>query len=242
MDYNLEALGDERFQKLCQALLTTTFPNVQCLPVGQPDGGRDAFMRQPSGFVVFQVKYSRSPGNKDERIAISDVIASEKPKVDELIKRGATAFYLMTNVSGTSHLDRGSIDRVNSELTVAFGIPSFCWWRDDIERRIEATNGLIWRYPEIFRGSDFLEVLTSGRGVPLSNTKTGTFRAYVSHQYIKEAEVRFQQVRIQNSLLDLFTDTPIGATREKGPSPETCLISEHFLTLVATAVRLIQAI
>jgi hypothetical protein len=90
MDYNLEALGDERFQKLCQALLTTSFPNVQCLPVGQPDGGRDAFARQPGGFIVFQVKYSRNPANKDERIAISDLIKSEKPKVDELIKRGAT--------------------------------------------------------------------------------------------------------------------------------------------------------
>jgi len=237
MDYNLEALGDERFQKLCQALLTTSFPNVQCLPVGQPDGGRDAFARQPGGFIVFQVKYSRNPANKDERIAISDLIKSEKSKVDELIKRGATAFYLMTNVSGTSHLDGGSIDKVNSELTAAFGIPSFCWWRDDIERRVESTNGLIWRYPEIFKGSDFLEILTSGRGVPLTKTKTGTFRAYVSYQYIKESEVRFQQVRIQNSLLDLFTDTPIGAAREKVPSPEMCLISEPLLTLVASAMH-----
>jgi hypothetical protein len=234
MDYNLEALGDERFQKLCQALLTTSFPNVQCLPVGQPDGGRDAFERLPSGFIVFQIKYSRNPANRDERIAISDVIISEKPKVDELIKRGATAYYLMTNIGGTSHLDGGSIDKVNSDLTAAFGIPSFCWWRDDIERRVESTNGLIWRYPEIFKGSDFLEVLTSGRGVPLAKTKTNTFRAYVSAQYIKESEVRFQQVRIQNSLLDLFTDTPIGTAREKAPPPEMCLISEQSLTLVAS--------
>jgi hypothetical protein len=222
MDYNLETLGDERFQKLCQALLTTSFPNVQCLPVGQPDGGRDAFERLPGGFIVFQIKYSRNPAKKDERIEISNVIKTEKAKVDRLIKRGATAFYLMTNVSGTSHLDGGSIDKVNSALTAAFGIPSSCWWRDDIERRVESTNGLIWRYPEIFKGSDFLEVLTSGRGIPLTRAKTSTFRAYVSAQYIKESEVRFQQVTIQNSLLDLFTDTPIGTAREKGPSPGYC--------------------
>ena len=237
VDYNLEALGDERFQKLCQALLTNRFPNVQCLPVGQPDGGRDAFIRQPIGFMVFQVKYSRNPGSKNERIAISDVISSEKPKVDELIKRGATAFYLMTNVSGTSHLDGGSIDKINSELTDAFGIPSFCWWRDDIERRVESTTGLIWRYPEIFKGSDFLEILTSGRAAPLAKTKTNTFRAYLSAQYIKEAEVRFQQVKIQSSLLDLFTDTPIGASREKLPPPDTCLISQPLMAPIVSAMQ-----
>ena len=143
MDYNLEALGDERFQKLCQAVLAEKFPNVQCLPVGQPDGGRDAISRLDSGFIVFQVKYSRNPSSKDERIAVSDVISSEKDKVKELIDRGATAYYLLTNISGTSHLDVGSIDKINDELTNAFGIPSFCWWRDDIERRLESVPTLV---------------------------------------------------------------------------------------------------
>jgi hypothetical protein len=233
MDYNLEVLGDERFQKLCQAILSAAFPNVQCFPVGQPDGGRDALERQAGGFTVFQVKYSRNPANKEERIAVSELIRSEGAKVDQLIKRGATAYYLMTNVSGTSHLDKGSIDAVNSELTAAFGIPSFCWWRDDLERRIDITNGLIWRYPEIFRGSDFLEVLTSRMNARPSAATTNTFRAYVSAQYVKESEVRFQQVQLQNSLLDLFTDTPIGSARETMPTPESCNISERLLSVVA---------
>jgi hypothetical protein len=47
MSYHFEELGDERFQQLCQAILTCAFPNVQCLPVSQPDGGRDAFLRRP---------------------------------------------------------------------------------------------------------------------------------------------------------------------------------------------------
>ena len=42
MDYQLENLGDERFQQLCQALLVREFPDVQCFPVGMPDGGRDS--------------------------------------------------------------------------------------------------------------------------------------------------------------------------------------------------------
>ena len=65
MDYPLENLGPERFQQLCQALLTKEFPRVQCFPVAQPDGGRDAvsfFPEDAQGkFMVFQVKYARKP-------------------------------------------------------------------------------------------------------------------------------------------------------------------------------------
>ena len=65
MDYNYEALDDKRFQKLCQALIVAQFPDVQCLPVGEADGGRDAFLvREYSGkksVHVFQVKFSQNP-------------------------------------------------------------------------------------------------------------------------------------------------------------------------------------
>jgi hypothetical protein len=229
LDYNLETLGDERFQKFCQALLTAKFPNVQCLPIGQPDGGRDALVRLEGGFIVFQVKYSRDPSSKDERLAISEVIKSEQSKVKKLILAGATSYYLMTNVSGTAHLEVGSIDRVNEELTAAFGIPSYCWWRDDLERRLETTEGLLWRYPEIFRGSDFLELL-SVRSSKIPRAKTSTFRAYVSTQYSKESEVRFQQVQLQNSLLDLFTDTPIGIARDKIPKADISRVPNSLLS------------
>jgi hypothetical protein len=88
--YHYEALGDERFQEFCQALLSASFPNVQCLPVGQPDGGRDAFhlirhrlIREPdqkeNELVVFQVKYIKSPADtRGERDLIEQVIKSEK--------------------------------------------------------------------------------------------------------------------------------------------------------------------
>ena len=49
MDYPLENLGPERFQQLCQALLAREYPRVQCFPVAQPDGGRDAVSYFPEG-------------------------------------------------------------------------------------------------------------------------------------------------------------------------------------------------
>ena len=58
MDYHYETLNGQSFQKLCQALIVAQNPNTQCLPVGQPDGGRDAFFfhAEPdqAKFAVFQ--------------------------------------------------------------------------------------------------------------------------------------------------------------------------------------------
>ena len=68
MDYHYEALNDQRFQKLSQALIVAQNPNTQCLPVGQPDGGRDAYLfhteSDQNKLVVFQVKFSRDPSSK----------------------------------------------------------------------------------------------------------------------------------------------------------------------------------
>ena len=65
MTYNYEALNDQTFQKLAQALIVTVHPETICLPVRQPDGGRDAFFYHAAldrkQFVVFQVKFSTNP-------------------------------------------------------------------------------------------------------------------------------------------------------------------------------------
>ena len=63
--YQYEQLNDESFQQLSQSLLLKEFPGLQCFPVGQPDGGRDAIARlfetapDTTGFILFQVKFAR---------------------------------------------------------------------------------------------------------------------------------------------------------------------------------------
>ena len=63
--YQYEQLNDESFQQLSQSLLIKAFPGLQCFPVGQPDGGRDAIVRlseappDPNRFILFQVKFAR---------------------------------------------------------------------------------------------------------------------------------------------------------------------------------------
>jgi hypothetical protein len=217
MDYLYEQLGDERFQELCQALLARELPNVQCFPVGQRDGGRDALvyyshLKGDMAFSVFQVKYVRKPyAEKDPHKKILDLIEEEAPKLDKLIPKGAKAYYLVTNVPGTAHLDSGSIDKCQKTLSEKLLIPAFCWWRDDLNRRLDTAHDLKWLYPEIMTGTDMLRLVVESGLTEDKERRTSAIRAFVRAQYDDDEEVRFKQVELQNKLLDLFVDVPIGS-------------------------------
>jgi hypothetical protein len=128
MTYLYESLSPERFQQFCQALLVSSFPNAQCLPVAQPDGGRDAFEWQAARkgaqgreLYVFQVKFGRTATDREESF-IEDICKNEGPKVNRLIQNGAKAYYLLTNIQGTAHPEVGTIDRMNAALWPAPGL------------------------------------------------------------------------------------------------------------------------
>lgn len=215
MTYLFESLGDERFQQLCQALLTDAHEDVQCLPVGQPDGGRDAFVdhhdNKPgtiSHKTIFQVKYVKDPSSRESRDLIEQVVRGEKHKVINLVGRGATSYYLITNVAGTSHLDTGSIDKVNKELQDGLGIPAYCWWRDDLSRRIDNSNAIKWSYPEILRGTDVLAALLDRQSDPTQQGRIETIRSYMAFQYGYDAKLKFKQIDLEKNIIDLIVDVP----------------------------------
>ena len=63
MEYQYESLTPDSFQHLVQALLSATYPDAQCYPVGQADGGRDFIVFTNHGakhgarrFVLYQIK------------------------------------------------------------------------------------------------------------------------------------------------------------------------------------------
>ncbi len=63
---------------------------------------------------MFQVKFMRNPMSEtDPHKWLSAIVKDEAKKVHDLIPRGASRYFLMTNVPGTAHLDAGSIDKVN---------------------------------------------------------------------------------------------------------------------------------
>jgi hypothetical protein len=214
MDYPLENLGPERFQQFCQALLAKEYPRVQCFPVAQPDGGRDAisYYSEYNGdtFVVFQVKYARKPlAETDPHKWLLAIVEEEVHKVRELIPRGAARYVLITNIPGTAHPEKGSIDKLNSLLADSLGIPSSCLWRDDINRRLDDAWDLKWAYPDVMTGTDFLRAIAESGLSEHRERRSSTIRAFLRSQYDMDEEVRFKQVELQNKLLDLFIDVPI---------------------------------
>ena len=223
MRYNYEALNDHSFQQFAQALILVDHPSTQCLPVGQPDGGRDAFLfhvePDQKGFVVFQVKYSRNPHSKDERAVIEGLIHSEKKKVEELIRRGATHYYLITNVPGTAHRDSGSIDRANAVLTDVLTIPSQVWWRDDLDHRLDKASDVKWAYPQLLSAVDLLPVLLRRIDQPDELQSARTIKSYIATQYESDRDIKFKQVDLKRTLTDLFVDLPL-AEKSRRNDPE----------------------
>ncbi len=132
----------------------------------------------------------------------------EIEKVRRLIERGATQYLLVTNVAGTAHLDVGSIDRLHAELTSKLGIPVQCWWRDDLNRRLDGSWDVKLRYPEVLSGQDFLRLLLNSAAGQEQERRRRAISAFLAHQYADDVEVKFKQVELHNKLLDLFVDLP----------------------------------
>ncbi|MBT9097471.1 hypothetical protein KFZ76_07065 [Methylovulum psychrotolerans] len=213
MDYPFENLNPEKFQEFAQALLNKEFPDLQCFPVAQSDGGRDIinyeFRSLSNKFTVYQVKYVRRPdAEKDTHKWLLEIIEGEAPKVKKLIKKGAKKFFLITNVRGTAHPDVGSIDKMNQLLEEKLGIPSRCWWRDDLNRKLDDAWNLKWTYPELMTGPDLIRSIIESGLSEHQERRAGAIRAFVTEQFASDQVVKFKQVDLQNRLLNLFIDVP----------------------------------
>ncbi|MGW7513234.1 NACHT domain-containing protein [Streptomyces massasporeus] len=212
MDYNYETLLDQRFQMLCQSLLLTEYENVQCFPVGKADGGRDSTSRVDGRLeTVFQVKYSHNPSAiKKPAKWIIDSLEGEKEKIKRLKARGATRYVLITNAFPTSNLDSGAIDQVDAYLRDNVPMEAYCWWRDDLDRRLDNNFNLKLKYPTLLSGSDMLRLLWENLGNAEDSTRRKmALNAYFAHQAEKDSTIRFKQAELlPSSLLDLFIDVP----------------------------------
>ena len=214
MDYHYESLNEHSFQKLAQALIVAAHPEAICFPVRQADGGRDAVLYNMEShgkdFIVFQVKFSDNPKVKTERNAIKNLIKLEKEKVKTLIDLGATHYYLVTNIRGSARLHSGSIDKVNSQLTEAFGIPTSVWWRDDLNARIDNSSDIKWSFIQICRATDLLQFLLYHPNQTANQNATNAITGYMGKQHGDDRDVKFKQVELKRRITDLFVDVPIG--------------------------------
>lgn len=218
MPYRYDDMGDERFQQMCQALLAVSFPDLQCLPVGQADGGRDAVSnpgRQDEDRLVFQVKWTGHPDRISNPVAwLRAALAGEQEKITRLVDEGLKKYILMTNVASTSTLQRGTFDRFELELdkmSEELGVPISCWWKDDIDRRIDtAPDALKFSYPEVLVGSDAMRALIANNiEGEHSKALADLMRNVAAAQWDYDDVIRFKQVGIETAdLTTLFVDVP----------------------------------
>lgn len=210
MDYLFEQLGAESFQHLCQALLLKDYPDLQCFPVGQPDGGRDALSREDGTLptVVGQIKFKRVD-DEDNADWMIEALKGELPKIERLKKRGAARYLMMTNASGTAHLDVGRIDRAQKWLDENSPIPGQVLWRDDLSRRLDDNHALKLAYPSLLTGQYALAMIYEALFAPQSKHLAATMKSFVAEQYRKDSEVKFRQIDLSNSLTALFVDVPV---------------------------------
>lgn len=211
MGYLYENSNPERFQHLCQSLVIDDFPALQCLPVGQRDGGRDGW--DPESRTVLQVKFRRNDEDESADWLIK-ALEGELEKVQELARRGAERYIIATNARGTAQLDAGRIDKVQKWLDEFMPIPSTCFWRDELDRRFDTAGpGLKLKYSEMLSLEDGIElvldsVLDSALG-PERIRQKNAIRSFIKTQFDADKTVKFKQVELSNQLLGLFVDIPV---------------------------------
>ena len=214
--YPYENLNPDSFQQLVQSMLATVYPDFQCFPVGQADGGRDGVVRfdddssptQP--FILFQVKFTRKElTDRQARSWLMQTIKKELPAILKQIPNGAVRFHLVTNVPGTGPQDSGSIDQLHSLLEQSLPIPAVAWWKDDLDRRLDSRWDLKFSYPSLLTGSDVIRYLIESHPREDRERRRNAITAFLSRQYSADSEVNFKQAELKNDLFQLFTDIPI---------------------------------
>ena len=214
--YQYEQLNDESFQQLCQSLLVRVFPELQCFPVGQPDGGRDAIVRifedvpDTTGFILFQVKFARRELSESEaRKWLLRTLRRELPRVGQQIAKGAKRFVLVTNVAGTGHFEVGSKDKLQTLLDEIVPIPAHAWWRDDIDRRLDDARDLKFACPALLSGTDLLRLVVETSPSEDRERRRNAMTAFLSGQFESDRQVKFKQADLENDIFELFTDIPL---------------------------------
>lgn len=208
MGYLYENSNPERFQHLCQSLLTSIFPMLQCYPIGQPDGGRDGWDAESK--TVLQVKFKRTDEEENSEWLIES-LEKELPKILRLVERGAEKYVIATNARGTAHFENGRIDKVQKWLEEKLPIPAMCFWRDEIDRKFDKSSAsLKLKYSELLSLEDGLEVVLGSILGPNNQRQQDAIRAFIATQFGLDRSVKFKQVNLSNDLLDLFIDVPVG--------------------------------
>lgn len=229
--YPYEHLDGRRFQRLAQCLIVEENPRTQCFPLSGPDGGRDAVGLLGEGdtvsdALIYQVKFREptpmgTPTSDELFQWIANNISRELPKIDSLRRRGAKEYVFITNVAASGHPDGGLRDRMQKWAEENLPLPTFFWWRDDLDVRVSNNPHIAFRFM-LFDGPSSVAAyferarpgITSAQGteyigVSRKSPAVTALLTYLSDQYDEESVLRFKQADLDSTpLIDFFVDVP----------------------------------
>ncbi|TVT61916.1 hypothetical protein FNH05_02000 [Amycolatopsis rhizosphaerae] len=166
---------------------------------------------EDQGLIVYQVKWAASPPPKP--IAwLNAAILRERTNIERLVSEGAQSYILMTSVSGTAVPNRGTMDKLRTELerySSELGIHIECWWRADLDALIDAApDSLKWSYGDMLAGWDLIRYLNRSETLAEQDrVLRDLVRQVIATQWEEDARVKFKQVDLVSSALgDLFVD------------------------------------
>jgi len=126
--YNLDALGHEEFERLCQSLVQQIIGSGAKVYGMGSDGSREATFHGKASYPpkeeewdgcwIFQAKFHdvQQIGPKKARSRLLAELDDELSKITEKYKHPCDNFILMTNVSLTPVFQRGIKDRIDNEI------------------------------------------------------------------------------------------------------------------------------
>lgn len=155
--YNLEALGHEEFERLCQSLVQQVIgPGAKIYGMGK-DAAREATFEgkapypsteeQWDGKWIFQAKFHDTSqiGPREARRTIIAELDDELSKITKKYGHPCDNFILMTNVSLTPAFQKGTKDVIDQNIVPKYN--SFIknihvWGADEICRFLDACPGI----------------------------------------------------------------------------------------------------
>ena len=210
--YSYERLTEKRFQQLCAALLANRYPGVRCYPVGMSDGGRDMTRQVGDEVFVYQVKWANH-AQQNPAQWLDAAVRGEEANIERLVREdGATKYFLMTSVAGTSGPGVGQIDQLDimlAEHSKRLGIHMDVLWQVDIDALVDAAPDAIkWTYADMLVGWDVIRYLIFGSGTEgRAALMRETFKQVMATQWDEDTRVKFKQADMDHAYIsDLFVD------------------------------------
>lgn len=171
--YNLNALGDEEFERMCQGLLQQVIgPGVSIFGTGK-DGAREATYEgkapYPSdkdswdGKWIFQVKFHDTDhiGIDKARKQIIPDLKKELEKITKKYKYKCDNYIFITNVSLTPVFQTGIKDKIDNEVIPLYNdeIKIDVWGAEEVSRFLDEHTGIRTSYSQLLYAGEIIAEL-----------------------------------------------------------------------------------